>query len=308
MQLTPPAGKRLTSAQMVHLHTAGAEVNVAIALAQLGHRVAFISRLGDDPFGERILQELIQAGVDVSMISREMSRPTGVYFKDHGGTRTGMYYYREGSAATMIGPQDVAPALAGPKLIHATGITAALGHDCAALLDQLVHAAPGSGSSVSFDVNYRSALWSREQAGPVLLRLARCSQIVFVGCDEAAVLWGTKNADDIRELMPQVSRLVVKDSAAPAHSFTSGATVIVPALPVRVVEAVGAGDAFAAGYLSAVLRGMDERIALRWAHLLAATTVLTVADHAAPPTHEMLVAAAHLDDEAWARGDLLDRS
>lgn len=304
VQLSPPPGHRLRDTDVLEVHTAGAEMNVAVGLARLGHRSAFITRLGVDPFGARIVEELRAAGVDVRGVREDPHRRTGIYVKDHDGSRTSMHYYREGSAAAAMGPSDVRSCPVRARWFHVTGITAALSGTCAALLQELVQDGARH-VPVSFDVNYRPSLWPVDRASPVLLRLAQRADLVFVGRDEAANLWGTHDVDDIRHLLPDVPRLVVKDAAVGATSFRGRDVVTVPALPVEVVEPVGAGDAFAAGYLSAALDGADERTALRWGHLFAAGALLSVADQVPPPPAGLLAAARNGDGMWWDEGQAL---
>ncbi len=217
VQLAPPSGGRLRTTGALEVHTAGAEMNVALGLARLGHRSAFVGRVGRDPFGARILDELRSAGVDVSGVVEDPRRPTGIYLKDHDGSRTSVYYYREGSAAAAMSPADLESVPSSARWFHVSGITAALSPSCAALLDALFQARPGR-ALVSFDVNHRPGLWPAAQAGEVLLELARRSDLVFVGRDEAAGLWGTGGTQDVRRLLPDVPVVVVKDAAAGATS------------------------------------------------------------------------------------------
>lgn len=304
VQLSPPQGERLEGTSLLEVHTAGAEMNVAVGLARLGHRSAFVTRVGMDPFGARVVGELRAAGVDVCHVEEDPQRPTGLYVKDFDGLRTSMYYYRKDSAAAGLRPADIPSWSTAPRWSHVTGITPALSESCADLLDEML-SRPADQGKVSFDVNFRPSLWSAAQAAPVLLDFARRADLVFVGCDEAAALWGAEDARAIRRLLSEVPCLVVKDGASGATSVCGGDVVTVPSLRVPVVEPVGAGDAFAAGYLSAALDAADERTALRWGHLFAARTVLTVADQAMPPPQELLSAAARLDESSWERAVLL---
>jgi 2-dehydro-3-deoxygluconokinase len=299
VQIAPPSGARLATSPVLHAHTGGAEVNVAMALARLGHAAGFVGRVGADPFGDRIVNELSAAGVRIQFVTREQTRPTGIYFKDVTDNGTGVHYYRDSSAGSMLDVHDVRPLLHRCRLVHVTGVTAALGARCRSALEAIVANAADAGTPVSFDVNYRSGLWPLSEAAPYLLSVARRADIVFVGLDEATVLWGVASAEEARELLPSSSRLVVKDGGTAAYAFTRGGTETVPALTVRVVEPVGAGDAFAAGYLSAVLRHLPERTCLRWGHLLAGRALMTVADHVSPPSTELLSMASTVDDEEW---------
>lgn len=298
--LTPTAGDRLDVAKNLEVHTAGAESNVAVHLARLGHRVCWVSRVGGDIIGDRLVAEFGAAGVDVSLVRRESGHPTGVYFKDNDGSHTRLLYYRAGSAASTVEPGDLAPVLDQTGIVHLTGITSALSESCRKTVEFVLD--HSDGVEVSFDVNHRAALWpDHATAAETLLGLARKADTVFVGRDEAHRLWGAERAEDVRALLPDVPRLVVKDGDIGATSYVGADAVFCPAPVVDVVEPVGAGDAFAAGYLSARLRDLSELARLRWGHLLAAVALLSTADQVELPDRALLAELAGLDDAAWTR-------
>lgn len=302
--LSPPGSGPLAEQSTLAMTIGGAESNVACTLAGLGHRVAWVSRLGDDPFARRILAELTARGVDVTGVETDPVRPTGIYFKDPtpNGTRT--HYYRSGSAATRMGPDLTRlPALRHARIVHLSGVAAALSDSCARLLESILVDRATGGPTVSFDVNHRPALWQggTAQAAKSLLTLARAADIVFVGRDEAEALWGTAHPDDVAELLSPAPLIVVKDAGHGATSYADGTRTFVPALPTRVVEPVGAGDAFAAGYLAAVLENRDERSRLRLGHLAASAALRTRADVPALPPRPETDRHLALDSAAWSR-------
>ncbi|MGW5875141.1 sugar kinase [Nocardiopsis terrae] len=261
--LTSP--EALTEGTRLSVGTGGAESNTAVALARLGHRSAWVSRVGDDPFGRIVTGAVARRGVDVRGVEVDPEHPTGLYVKDTAPGGAGVLYYRRGSAASTMSAADAEKVWSrGPRLVHLSGITPALSARCATLVECLLDRRSGNGALRSFDVNHRPALWAAREAGPVLLDLARRADVVFVGRDEAEHLWGTPAAEDVRAVLPEVPTLVVKDAAHGATCFDGADTVFVPAPPVEVVEEVGAGDAFAAGYLSGLLKGLpaDRRLAL----------------------------------------------
>ncbi|WP_308404174.1 sugar kinase [Streptomyces sp. ATCC 21386] len=351
----------------------GAESNVACMLAAAGHTARWVSRVGADGFGDHLVQEIGSYGVDVSSVRRDPVRPTGVYFRTAGDRATGAHevaYYRAGSAASAMSTRTVAlTALRAGRVLHLSGITAALSDDCLRLLRALTAPRPAHHPVVSFDVNHRPGLW-RDTDGPhVLLELARGADLVFVGEDEAEEAWGvTGGPTAIRALLPEPSTLVVKQGAhgatlfartpspedqpradgrgraggcppaaadvhhraqphptAPAGPRTetprrapdpvpsegepttartrppTDTTAFVPAPAVRVAAAVGAGDAFAAGFLSATLRGLPARDRLRHGHLMAAAALTAPGDLATPPRRGHADRLAALDDDAWGR-------
>ncbi|MFJ4823577.1 sugar kinase [Streptomyces bacillaris] len=321
----------------------GAESNVACALAAAGHRAAWVGRVGADGFGDHLVETIAGYGVDTSAVRRDPDRPTGIYFRTATDRGTGAHevaYYRAGSAASAMSPANVPhEELFAGRILHLSGITAALSADCLALLRELTAPRPGR-PLVSFDVNHRPRLWRDGDAG-VLLELARRCDLVFVGEDEAEEAWGIVGAEAIRAALPEPSVVVVKRGSAGATVFASGrrpgprssnaggadhapgsrstevggaeagegaaqaadrdTVTVVPALHVDVVAAVGAGDAFAAGFLSATLRGLPVRDRVRHGHLMAAAVLTVPGDLTEPPARDHADRLVALDDGAWGR-------
>lgn len=313
----PTCRAALDTATSAEIDVAGAESNVAMYLADHGVDARWISRLGDDAFGRRVLERVRAGGVEVSGVRTDPERPTGLLFKDPGaagdGGATVVSYRREGSAASAMGPdvlEEEAARTAG--VWHLTGITPGLSEECRALVEAAVGAdgtqqRPGRGRpaagrpAVSFDVNYRPAVWRGRDPGDLLRRLAQAADIVFVGLDEAQALWGDAMADaqDVRALLPEPRILVVKDGAAQATAFFGRERVIEPALRVDVVEPVGAGDAFAAGFLAALLQGRTAQRCLRSGHLTAATALSVTGDHGPLPTPEVFAELLDATSDRW---------
>nr|BFD82979.1 sugar kinase [Streptomyces sp. Xyl84] len=283
----------------------GAESNVACMLAAAGHSARWVSRVGADGFGDHLVETIGAYGVDVTSVTRDPDRPTGIYFRTAGDRATDAHevaYYRAGSAASAMAAGTVdAAALRACRVLHLSGITAALSAGCLGLLRELTAPRPGR-PLVSFDVNFRPGLW-RDTEGPrVLLDLARGADLVFVGEDEAEAAWGvTGGPGAIRSLLPGPAVLVVKQGAEGATVFHPGGSTSVPALRVDVVAPVGAGDAFAAGFLSATLRGLPVRDRLRHGHLMAAAALTVPGDLAVPAARGHADRLAALDEAAWGR-------
>ena len=280
-----PQNERLAEALTLHVGVGGAESNTASYLAAAGHRVSWISAVGDDPFGTRIVEQVASFGVDVSRVVLDASNPTGVYFKDPvAGSGTSVFYYRRGSAASRLSVDRVElPDLAGVRIVHMSGITMALSREGFEFVAQVGVRARDAGALFSFDVNYRPALWSVQEAAPELLRQARASDLVFVGLDEAHVLWGCESPHELSELMPR-TLVVVKDGDVGATSFApstddmASTETFVPARAIEVLEPVGAGDAFAAGYLHALLADMSEEARLDTGHRFAVAALRSLHD------------------------------
>ncbi|MHB9759137.1 sugar kinase [Streptomyces sp. BYX5S] len=282
----------------------GAESNVACVLAAAGHRSAWVSRVGADGFGDHLVAAIGAYGVDTSAVRRDLHRPTGIYFRTAGDRATAAHevaYYRAGSAASAMSTANLdLDALRSGRILHLSGITAALSEGCLDLLRELT--APRAGRPlVSFDVNHRPGLWSGAAEGPgVLLDLARGADIVFVGDDEAEAAWGiTGGPDAIRAALPEPALLVVKGGADGAVAFDADGRHEEPAPRVDVVAAVGAGDAFAAGFLSATLRDLPVAERLRHGHLWAAAALTDPGDLATPPGRARSERLVGLDAAAW---------
>lgn len=274
--ITPVDPEPVTDAAQFRVDAGGAESNVAAHAAALGQPSRWVSRLGDDPLGHRVLAQLRRRDIDVSGVRIDTEHRTGLYIKDPG---RGVHYYRDGSAASFLSAADADEVdLDGVGVVHVSGITAALGGSAPEFLDRLMQRAGAAGLTVSFDVNHRAALWSAQEAASVLADLARRAQIVFVGRDEAETLWGTSDAASVRAHLSQVDELIVKDAHIGATSFTAEGSFFVPAQKVDVVESVGAGDAFAGGYLVAWLAEQSVPDRLRAGHARAALTLQTTAD------------------------------
>lgn len=277
--VTPGTNATLELADRFQLDVGGAESNVATHLAALGHHASWVSRVGDDALGRRLANTIAGRGVDISLVEVVPDAPTGVYFKNPGN---GVLYYRRGSAASTMGPDILKRIpLAEAELVHLSGITPALSASCSALVDAAMDQVEAAEGFLSFDVNYRSALWDPSEAAGRLHRLAQRSDIVFVGLDEAETLWGTRTAAEVRALLHAPRKLVVKDGDVGATEFSSVGETFVPALSVEVLEAVGAGDAFAAGYLAAHLDGADATQRLAAGHARAALVLRSMSDFVA---------------------------
>ncbi len=265
---------------------AGAESTVAIGLARLGHRVRWVSRVGDDEYGSVLVRTLRGEGVDVSGVEVDPTRPTGLMIAAaRTADITSVTYYRAGSAASALGADDVSR-LGAADILHVTGITPALSGSAA----EAVRVAVGSAaySAVSLDVNYRSRLWSRQRAAEVLRPLLPHLSIVIGSPDELLLL-----ADGgVPELVARGLEVIEKRGAQGAGLWPAGApttdAVEVPAVPVTVVDVVGAGDAFTAGYLSGLLDGLTPLDRLRRAVQVAAFCVSTAGDYEGLPTRAEL--------------------
>lgn len=271
----------LAYAPMFARSLAGAESNVAIGLSRLGLKTRWISRLGTDPFGDFILATLAGEGVDVSLAERDEAYPTAVYFKEFKGYGDpNVYYYRKGSAVSRWTPGHVSRSwFEGAGHLHVTGITPALGPETAETVHKAMMEAREMGLTVSFDPNLRRKLWSEEAARETLLSLIPLCDVFMPGLEEAEFLVGpkTEEAYGAHFLTMGASAVVLKLGEEGSVGFTPlSAVKAQPYAVKRVVDTVGAGDAFAAGFLSVWLTRAGEedetrlRLALERANLMGA--------------------------------------
>ncbi len=281
------------------MHLAGAESNVAVALARLGHRVSWVGRLGADEFGGYVRRELRAEGVDVSAVGTDPHRPTGLMLLERRtADLTRVRYHRAGSAGSALSTTDLAgPLAAGARWLHVTGITPALSPGARDAWLHAVHTARAAGIPVCLDVNHRARLWSRDNARAVLAGVAGAVTVVVASADELDLVTaaGTTEADGAAELLGRgVRTVLVKLGAAGARAYTTGGVRHVPALRVSVVDTIGAGDAFTAGWLSGQLDGLDTDASLHRAVTLGAFAVSARGDwEGLPYRHELSLLDEH---------------
>lgn len=255
---TPETSGYMRYAGNFSAKVAGAESNLAIGLARLGHDSSWISQLGDDEFGKKILSFIRGEGVDVSEVLYDSSASTGLYFKEMiTDDEVQVHYYRKDSAASRLEPSDLNEEyIANAKYLHLTGITPALSESCYKTVIKAIEIANANGVTVVFDPNLRRKLWSEERARQVLLEIASKSDIVLPGLDEGQFLFGDLDAKTMAKRFYDhgASFVVLKLGAEGAYYYSDKERGHVLGFPVnRVVDPVGAGDGFAAGLLSGLL-------------------------------------------------------
>lgn len=264
---------------------AGAESNVAVGLARLGLKVAWLSRLGDDSFGRYIAGTLAAEGVDCRSVTVDAGQRTGFMLKSRAadGADPVVEYHRRGSAASMLSLADFDEArFLAARHLHVTGITPALSANCAALVEHAMRFMRAAGRTVSFDPNLRPRLWpSREAMAEHLNRLAALADWVLPGLAEGQTLTGLASPEDIAEfyLGRGAKAVAIKLGAEGSMWRTAEGGGRVAGVPVEhVVDTVGAGDAFAAGLISARLEGQDWPAALARANWVGAQAIQVVGD------------------------------
>ena len=282
-----------------HMAAAGAELNVAIGLARLGFRVAFLSRVGGDVFGRFLLEALAREGVSDEHVSIAPQQSTGFMLKSlvGGGDDAEIDYYRRGSAASHLGLGDYPPGFcARARHLHLTGISPALSGSTRELVFHLAREARAAGCIVSFDPNLRPRLWpSKDAMTTCLNELASLSDLVLPGLSEARILTGFDTPGDVANfyLDRGARQVVVKLGEAGAYYASIDGSGRVSALPVaEVVDTVGAGDGFATGVISALLEELPLREAVVRGNLIGSRVIQFQGDSDGLPTRSELAAFA----------------
>jgi 2-dehydro-3-deoxygluconokinase len=287
VQATPGAPR---NGEPMCLGVGGSESNVAIGVRRLGVPATWIGRVGDDPAGTLILREL--RAEQVKAIAAIDSRPTGLMIR---WRRTALHarveYHRRDSAGAHLRATDIPDeVISGAAVFHTTGITLALGADPAAAVAHGVAVARAAGVPVSLDLNFRRALWTEAEAEPALRAAVSQADLVFAGTDEAAIVAGTAEPLDaalaLEALGPR--QVLIKLGAAGCLARIDGATHQLPAPPVTVIDTVGAGDAFVAGYLAELVGGAPPAQRLVTAIAAGAWAVTVAGDWEGMPDRRAL--------------------
>lgn len=270
--LIAPESTPLGAASQFDLSYAGAEATVAVGLARLGHETSFVGRLGDDEFGSRIRNELRGEGVRVGALQLIAGQRTGLLIRDCVTDRPiSVAYYRAGSAASTLTVDDIpSDTIRGARVLHVTGITAMLSESALATTLHAMETARDSGTVVVLDPNVRHKLGSADQWRTVIDLLARRADVVLVGASEAAIVTDTP-PDWFHARGAQI--VVVKDGRNGAIETDGQSALRQVATETRVLDAVGAGDAFAVGWIGGWLRRVPPEERMREAVAVAALAI-----------------------------------
>ena len=275
VRLTPPAHQRLATTDLLEVHVGGAELNVAVALAQLGVPSAWVSKLPDTPLGQRVAAEARRFGVDTSRIIWTPEGRVGLYFYERGSPPrpSTVLYDRGHSAINTLRPQEVDWEFIGQaRLLHLTGITPALSEACYRLVAETIRRGKGLGVTISLDVNYRSRLWTAQQARVGLLSLAQGIDILLCTRQDAQTVFQvTADAEGTARQLSDILSVphTVVTHGDRAVALTPQGALSAGGFPVVELDRLGAGDAFAAGLLFGVLHG-DWGLGLQYGMAMAA--------------------------------------
>lgn len=275
---------------------AGAELNVATGLARLGLKVGWVSRVGQDSFGRFVLRSLAKEGIDARGVREDSRYATGFQMKSkvENGTDPIVEYFRKGSAASHLSPEDFrADYFASARHLHLSGVAAALSESSYALLEQAAAAMKAQGKTISFDPNLRPVLWKSEaEMVEKLNHLAFQADWVLPGIKEGMILTGQQTPQGIADfyLTRGVQAVIIKTGSDGAWFKTAaGEQGAVAAVKVdNVVDTVGAGDGFAVGVISALLEGKTLQQAIRRGNKIGALAIQVQGDSEGLPTRGAL--------------------
>ena len=290
----------LSETEELVVEVAGADSNFAIAMTRLGFAAGWISRVGADPLGERVLKIISREGVDTSQVVVDPDHPTGLYIKYHegpspragegrsGGGGSRVLYYRRGSAASYLSPDDLdGDYFANIQVLQLSGMTCALSQTCEETVRRAIALARERRARVCFDLNLRLQLWSLAAARQVIGSLLPAVSILFGSEEEYTQFFDKPSV---------VDALIEAHSSGPqtvvAHRGERGAVALIRGRvvshpgyrPPKIVDVVGAGDRFNAGFVAAVLREMGPQEALAIANQVGAAAVTTPGDFQGYPS------------------------
>ncbi|MFN3649238.1 MAG: sugar kinase [Armatimonadota bacterium] len=303
IRFTPRGFTRLEEASELELRIGGSESNVLAALARLGLRTAWGSKLPRSPLGMLVARRLMSFGIDVSAVSWVDDARMGLYFIEPGAAprSSTVLYDRAGSAASTLTPDDLDwSVLARSRHLHLTGITPALGPGPTETVAHAIYQARSQGKTVSFDVNHRARLWSATTAEVTLRPLIRDLDLLICPLSDAATVFGIEGEPE------QVARGLGELTSAPLVALTLGGGGALlwdrerfhraEPFAVQAIDRVGAGDAFDAGLIWGFLAGDPVR-GLQYGMAMAALKHTMPGDECISSLAEIeaLLSAGHRD-------------
>jgi 2-dehydro-3-deoxygluconokinase len=284
---TPQGSRGLEYSGGLNKSFGGAESNLAIGIARLGHQAGWFGRLGNDPYGQYIAKSIRGEGVDINAAVLTDEAGTGLMSRQEVAGKVSVYYHRKHSAASLMQPEHLDEAyISQAQILHITGITPALSENCVRTVREAVRLARKHGVKVSFDPNLRLKLWTIEEARPVILELAEQADYFLPGIDELKLLYATDDLDTILDKLKGLRAVsIIKGGDDETMILEQGSLSAVPIFKVdKVVDTVGAGDGFCAGFLVGILKGYTHKGAVKLGNLVGSMVVQLEGDWEALPT------------------------
>jgi 2-dehydro-3-deoxygluconokinase len=287
LRLSPPNFMRIEQTTSFNANAGGAEMNVAVACARLGLKTAYVTKLGDNSIGHFIRNKAREQGVDTSYILWDANSRCGAYFVEFGSAPRSqrVIYDRDQSAISKMKPGEVrwAEILKGTKLFHTSGITPALSANCAKVTEEAMKTAKEQGCKVSFDINYRSKLWTPEQARAFTEPASRLIDILITTEEDTKVVYGIEGKDyeDVaKKLADKFSFEVVVITLRKTplvwlnkwsvFAYSKGKIYPSAEYDVEIVDRLGAGDSCSAWFIYGYLELKDIQQAVDYGAALSA--------------------------------------
>lgn len=266
----------------------GAELNVAIGCARLGLEAGWISRLGDDEFGKYIRNFARGEGIDTTQVNFVKGYPTSLNFKEimeDGSVRT--FYYREKSPTAAMTPDDLSEDyFKHARVLHITGIFPGVAENNLDVMYKAIELAKRYGLTISFDPNIRLKLWSKEAISRISKSFLPAVDILLAGTEEMKIILGESEPEKIIEACKpyDIDHIVLKQGENGAVGYHNKQLIDAPAVPPRkVVDTVGAGDGFDAGYLYGYLNNWQLEKSLQFANTIGSMVVGVTGDNEGLP-------------------------
>lgn len=272
----------------------GAELNVAIGCSRLGLKTGWISRLGQDEFGRHIYSFARGEGIDVEHVKLVEGFPTSVYFKEIlNGNRINSYYYRGNSPTETFETTDIDEEYVKQfKVIHVSGVFSAIHKNNREIILALLKIAKKNNVYVTLDPNIRLKLWSAEEARNTLCSYLPYVDMIMMGEEEAEILFSTSKMDELTQLLEEtysIKNFVLKRGSKGAVGYEEDQITSSPALEnLEIVDEIGAGDAFASGYIYGIINGWTMEKRLSFANSVAAFVLTVPGDNEGLPYMEDL--------------------
>lgn len=275
LRFTPPDFQRLEQARQLEVHIGGSESNTVVGLARLGRRVAWLSRMSNNPMGHLVTNTLAQFGVDVSWVIWTNEDRVGTYYLERGASPRAaqVHYDRRDSAVSHIQPADLPSEVFQPnlaKFFHTTGITLGISGAARTTAIHAAQLAKAAGWRVSFDINYRAKLWTANEARAGCLPLCELADFIFLPQRDALQVFqlnGLSREQILNELSKinrQATFVMTLGSEGALARTPDGQFLHQAAFRTTEVERLGSGDAFTAGFLFGWLEYGELAQALRW--------------------------------------------
>ncbi|RDZ43811.1 2-keto-3-deoxygluconate kinase [Haloferax sp. Atlit-19N] len=276
LRLSPPRGERLETTRELEVQAGGAESNVAVAATRLGGDAAWFSKLPDSPLGRRIVGELRSHGVDTDGVVWTDDARQGVYYLEHGASPrpTNVVYDRADAAVTTLetGETDL-DAVRDAEVCYTSGITPALSETLRETTADVLDAAQDAGTTTAFDLNYRTKLWSPEEAAEGYRALLGSVDLLFAAERDAATVLGRDgDAESVARGLAEdygIETVVVTRGEKGSLAVSGGAVSEQGVYEAETRDAIGTGDAFVGGYLAKHLDGGSVAESLQWASATA---------------------------------------